>query len=72
MSWEYKTPICRFVIRPYNGEYGLFVDSELLQTALDPGALADNVFTHTSEFYPWDASSFEASDSLCDWERISS
>lgn len=67
MRWELKTEICTFIIVPYKGEYALYVDDELLQTAESPEAIADNVFTHTSEFYEWDVSSLDCEDSLSAW-----
>ena len=70
MFWSLETPVCTFAIRPYRGKYALYVDDELLQTASSPDALADNVYTHTSEYYEWDVSDFDVDASLPEWSRM--
>lgn len=67
MRWELKTPVCKFIIRPYKTGYALYVEDELLQIAPTPDCLADNVFTHTSEYYDWDVSDWDVEDSLSAW-----
>lgn len=70
MAWLLKTPICTFAIRLFHGHFALYVGDELLQTASSPEALADNVYTHTSEYYEWDISDCEVGNSLLEWSRI--
>jgi len=70
IAWKLETPVCTFVIVPHKREYRLYVEDEFLQSAPTPDALADNVFTHTSEFADWDMSSFDVEDSLSAWETF--
>lgn len=67
ITWKLKTLLCTFEIRQHKKDFALYVDDEMLQTAPDPGSLADNVFTHTSEYFPWDVSDYEVEDSLSEW-----
>ena len=71
MYWTLKTPICTFIIIPNEDRFALYVNSELLQMAATPDALADNVFTHTSEYFDWDSSDYDVEDSLAAWEFFS-
>lgn len=62
--------MCTFVIVPHKSTFRLYVGDNYLQEASTPGALADNVFTHTSEYDDWDLSSFDVEDSLSAWETF--
>lgn len=70
MYWKLNTPVCTFIIAAKGNGFALYADSEFLQSASTADALADNVYTHTSEFPEWDMSEYEAEDSLSAWELL--
>lgn len=67
MTWILRTPVCTFSILHRRGKFELYADDDFLQSADNPDSPADNVYTHSSEFDPWDQSDFDCDDSLSGW-----
>lgn len=68
MSWILRTSVCTFRIVRHRDKFALYADDEFLQEAESANALADNVFTHTSEYDLWDLSDCDVEDSLSAWD----
>lgn len=69
MPWYYESPFGKMEIRKVNDrKYVLSFDGEDVSFAHTPQAIADNVFTHTSEIFEWDDSDFEGPIDLSAWD----
>lgn len=70
MTWSYKTNVGTFIIQPWQGRFGLFINNDCLGSYHSPEAAADDVFMCATGHYEWDRRlSVNHPCELGEWQR---
>ena len=71
--YVYQSPIGTFYIRLLDNRYALYFDNDVLGYYSSAVAAADDVYTHTTGHYEWDALDCQVNDvptDIYEWKRI--
>ena len=70
MMYYWKEQGFLLEIKPYNGQWGLFINGKLVENHNNPVAMASNCYCHVTGHTNWDVSQKYCPDHPREWQAL--